>query len=98
MQHYSADHVKSALISSIGSLLECREDFLTNPSSDFTRVKKICFEKTILFPMIAGSDNVATELLDLFGEDNLPLPSAMVQQRNQVKPEAFKALFLLFTK
>ena len=98
MQHYSADHVKSALISSIGSLLECREDFLTNPSSDFTRVKKICFEKTILFPMIAGSDNVATELLDLFGEDNLPLPSAMVQRRNQVKPEAFKALFLLFTK
>lgn len=98
MQHYSADQVKNALISSIDSLLERRKDFLTNPSSDFTRVKKICFQKTILFPMIAGSDNVATELLDLFGEDNLPLPSAMVQRRNQIKPEAFKEVFSCFTK
>ncbi len=98
MQHYSADLVKNALSSSIGFLLENRKDFLTNPNSDFTRVKKICFEKTILFPMIAGSDNVATELLDLFGEDNLPLPSAMIQRRNQVKPEAFIELFSRFTK
>ena len=98
MQHYSSDQVKNVLISSIDSLLENRKDFLTNPSSNFTRMKKICFEKTILFPMIAGSDNVATELLDLFGEDNLPLPSAMVQRRNQVKPAAFMELFSQFTK
>ena len=98
MQHYSSDQVKNVLISSIDSLLENRKDFLTNPSSNFTRVKKICFEKTILFPMTAGSDNVATELLDLFGEDNLPLPSAMVQRRNQVKPAAFMELFSQFTK
>ena len=98
MQQCSADQVKNVLISSIDFLLENRKDFLTNPGSDFTRVKKISFEKTILFPMIAGSDNVATELLDLFGEDGLPLPSAMVQRRNQVKPEAFMELFSQFTK
>ena len=46
-RYYSADQVKNALISSIDSLLERRKDFLTNPSSDFTRVKKICFP---LFP------------------------------------------------
>ena len=98
MQQCSADQVKNVLISSIDFLLEDRKDFLANPGSDFTRVKKICFEKTILFPMIAGSDNVATELLDLFGEDGLPLPSAMVQRRNQVKPEAFMELFSRFTE
>jgi hypothetical protein len=45
----------------------------------------------------AGSDNVVTELLDYFGGNNPPLPSAMIQRRNQVKPEAFKELFLRFT-
>ena len=39
----------------------------------------------MLFPMIAGADNVATELLDMFGENELPLPSAMIQRRNQVR-------------
>lgn len=48
--------------------------------------------------MIAGADNVATELLDMFGEEDLPLPSAMIQRRNQVKKEAFQELFYLFNK
>ncbi|WP_035766978.1 IS4 family transposase, partial [Butyrivibrio sp. NC2002] len=43
-------------------------------------------------------DNVATELLDLFGEEDLPLPSAMIQRRNQIKKEAFKELFFLFNR
>lgn len=69
MQHFSTDQVKNALFSTINSLSECREDFLVNPLSDFTRTKKISFEQTMLFPMIAGSDNIATELLDFFGEE-----------------------------
>ena len=97
MQHLSQEHVSQALFSSIDSLLEHRDVFLNNPKTDFTRTKKISFEKTILFPMVAGSDNVGYEILDLFGEDGMPLPSSMIQRRNQIKPDAYKELFHSFT-
>ncbi len=64
MNQISQEKPKQVLFSIINSLLDNRDEFLVNPQSDFTRSKKITFDQTILFPMIAGSDNVATELLD----------------------------------
>jgi hypothetical protein len=84
---FTVVEVRQELFSVFDSLLTRRDEFLSNPSSDFTRKKKISFAQTMLFPMIAGADNVATELLDMFGEEDLPLPSAMIQRRNQVKKE-----------
>ncbi len=98
MSHISSEQIKKSLFSSIDSLLDRRDEFLYNPESSFKRTKKISFSQTVLFPMIAGSDNVATELLDYFGEDYLPLPSAMIQRRNQIKPDAFIELFDQFSK
>ena len=95
---FTVVEVRQELFSVFDSLLTRRDEFLSNPSSDFTRKKKISFAQTMLFPMIAGADNVATELLDMFGEEDLPLPSAMIQRRNQVKKEAFQELFYLFNK
>ena len=95
---FTVAEIRKNLFSVFSSLLERRDEFLTNPVSDFTRKKKISFEQTMLFPMIAGADNVATELLDLFGEEDLPLPSAMIQRRNQIKKEAFKELFFQFNR
>ena len=95
---FTVAEIRKNLFSVFSSLLERRDEFLTNPASDFTRKKKISFEQTMLFPMIAGADNVATELLDLFGEEDLPLPSAMIQRRNQIKKEAFKELFFQFNR
>ena len=97
MCNITTDQIKDLLFSKIDSLLDQRETFLVNPKSDFTRTKKISFKQTILFPMIAASGDIANELLDFIGEENLPLPSAMVQRRNQVKPEAFIELFKRFT-
>lgn len=98
MPSLSAVDLKNDLFLTIDSILDRREEYLNNPDSAFTRKKKISFAQTILFPMIAGAGNIATELLDFFGEDRLPLPSAMIQRRNQVKSEAFKTLFNEFTK
>jgi hypothetical protein len=95
---YTVTEIRQTLYSIISSLLDLRDEFLTNPSSDFTRKKKISFEQTMLFPMIAGAENVATELLELFGEKDFPLPSAMIQRRNQVKKEAFQELFYQFNQ
>ena len=98
MNTYSADTIKNLLLSTIHSIFEQKDIFLNNPDSSFSRVRKISFEQTMLFPMIAGSDNVDTELLDFFGEDNIPFQSAMIQRRNQIKPAAFEALFYRFTQ
>ena len=86
---FTITEIRENLFSVFSSLLERREEFLNNPASDFTRRKKISFEQTMLFPMIAGADNVATELLNMFGEEDLPLPSAMIQRRNQIKKRGF---------
>ena len=95
---FTVSEIRQNLFSVFESLLARRDEFLKNPASDFTRKKKISFAQTMLFPMIAGADNVATELLDLFGEKDLPLPSAMIQRRNQIKKEAFQELFYQFNK
>jgi hypothetical protein len=84
MHNISTDEVKDILFSEINSLLDQRELFLNNPKSDFTRTKKISFAQTIIFPMIAASNDIATELLDYIGEQKLPMPSALVQCRNQI--------------
>ena len=97
MHNNPVSRVKQALTSTIDSLFENRQESFYNPASAFTRVKKISFEQTILFPMVAGSDNVTSELMDLFPETNIPLPSAMIQRRNQVKPDTFRKLFYQFT-
>lgn len=96
MQHLSSDQVRQTLLSVIASLFDHPEKYLVNPETNFTRTKKISFEQTILFPMVAGSEDVTNELIDFFGEDGLPFPSAMIQRRRQIKPEAFKALFYHF--
>lgn len=98
MLHSSCDVPKQVLRSTISSLFDCREEFLSNPDSDFTRVQKISFEQTMVFPMVGGSENTNTELLDFFGEEGIPFASALIYRRNQVKPEAFQALFHQFTK
>ena len=71
---------KQTLLSTISSLFERRSLFFSNPDSDFTRVKKISFEQSILFPIIAGKENTATELIDFFDEGKIPLPSAMISR------------------
>ena len=95
---FTVTEIRQNLFFVFESLLERKDEFINNPSSAFTRKKKISFAQTMLFPMIAGADNVATELLEMFGEEGFPLPSAMIQRRNQVKKEAFKELFYQFNK
>ena len=97
MQHLSPQHIKKKLFSTIESLRKRSEDFIINPQVAFTRTKKISFIQVFLFAMLAGSDNTASQLLDCFDEKALPLPSAMIQRRNQIKKEAFLELFSQFT-
>ena len=90
--------VRESLISSINSLFACKKTSFTSPDTAFSRTRKISLVQTMLFVMTAGSETVDDELLDFYGEKSLPTASAMIQRRNQLKPEAFRELFLHFTQ
>ena len=92
------DHVKESLISSIHSLIPRKKEFFIDPVTSFSRTRKISLVQTMLFVMCAASEKVDTEMADFFGEEALPTASAMIQRRNQIKPEAFRELLLHFTQ
>lgn len=98
MQLSTPDQIRLSLFACIDSLLDRRDEFLADPEKRFVRTQKISFRQTMLFPMTAASENVCTELLDFFDEECLPSPSAMIQRRNQIKPSAFRELFLQFNR
>lgn len=90
--------LKRQLMSTIDSILEDKNQFLRNPATDFSRKRKISFHETMLFPMIAGNENTSIEMLDFFPSNSLPSPAALSYRRDQIKPNAFRELFLRFTK
>ena len=96
MHKLSAEQVKQTLLSTIDSLLDQRDLFLNNPERDFTKIQKISFRQAVLFPFVAGSDTLESEIAEFFRENSLPFPSAMIYRRNQIKPEAFMELFHRF--
>lgn len=66
MKRLTAEIVKQLLFDVIDDLSKQREKYLVNPKTSFTRSRKIDFSQTLIFPMIASSDNITTELLDYF--------------------------------
>lgn len=97
MEHIQPEQIKKLLSDSIYSIEEHRDKFFVDPKADFTRKKLISLEDTILFTMTTTNDNLSSEILDFFPENNLPTKSALVQQRSKIKPEAFSFLFQDFS-
>lgn len=97
MKKPTSEQMKNTLLTSIDQLLDKKEEFLDNSATAFSRVQKISFRDTILFPIIAGSESTSIELLDFFPEEHLPSQPAMNYRRSQVKVEAFQKLFENFT-
>lgn len=68
--------------------------FLRNPSTDFSRNRKIDFKTLIGITMNSGGCTMSKELLDFFNFNvNAPTVSAYTQQRSKVLPEAFEFIF-----
>ena len=73
--------------------------FARNPKTDFSRKSKLGFEKTISILLSLGGKSIANELLDFFHCDgNGPSPSAFVQSRDKLLPEALEFLFHEFIR
>ena len=92
------EHVTNSLKNEISELADNPSLFLRNPSTDFSRSRKIDFKTFIGITMNSGGCTMGKELLDYFDFDiNTPTVSAYTQQRAKVLPDAFEYLFKSFT-
>lgn len=92
-------HIKKLLLSEIKSVASTPSEYCTNSKSDFTRNRKLPFERLLkgIIGMEGGS--LTNEILDMFDySTDAASASAFVQQRCKIKPEAFEAIFKGFSK
>lgn len=90
--------VKDKLLSVIDSMADHINDFVRNPERDFIRCRMLDFKTMIKFILSAGSNTLASELLNFFSFENTPSVSAFVQQREKLLPKAFQYLFHEFNR
>ena len=91
-------HIKSTLHSVIRDMAKHPEDFCYCPEKDFTRKRKLPFEKVWTLLVKMGGHSLRDEMLDSLGFKEVPASvSALVQQRSKILPEALEYLFHKFT-
>lgn len=97
MNNYS-EFVKDRLISIIKEMDKSPETFVRNPGKDFTRNRKLSFEKIITLMLSMGGNSIYRELLEYFKYDiTTATASAFVQQRDKILPSTLQYLFKTFT-
>ena len=90
--------VKQFLLKSIREVASKRE-FLRNPDSDFTRIRKLPFENVMKLILSMGGGTLDKELLDFFHlSPDAAASSAFVQQRAKISHAAFEDLFHEFSQ
>ena len=90
--------VKQFLLKSIREVASKRE-FLRNPDSDFTRIRKLPFENVVKLILSMGGGTLDKELLDFFHlSPDAAASSAFVQQRAKISHAAFEDLFQAFSQ
>lgn len=79
--------------------LKKHKEFLKNPQKDFTRNRKLDFDTVIHLLLCMEAGSLKDELYRYFDlkKDN-PTSSALIQQRDKIKLEAFEWLLKEFTK
>ncbi len=92
------EEVKKALNDSIQDLTQYKWLFSSDPKTDFTRNRKLPFDKMISAILAFRGGTLNHEMSDFFGlEPTIATSSAFVQQRAKLLPEAFESLFHCFT-
>lgn len=95
----SALELREVLTDSIHNLTSMSSLYVKNPEKDFTRNRKLSFEKVITFILCMGGGSLTNELMNYFGcTPDLVSASAFVQQRKKLLPTALEALFHSFVK
>ena len=91
-------HIKNTLLSVIHDMAKHPEDFCCCPGKDFTRDRKLSFEKLLALLVKMGGHSLRDEMLDCLKFKESPASvSALVQQRSKLLPKALEYLFQEFT-
>ena len=97
-KHMKAKQVKKLLFSEIKAVANNITNYCFNPKKDFTRNRKLPVETVLKGTIGMESGSLTNELINLFqASPDMPTTSAFVQQRNKIKPEAFKTIFERFS-
>lgn len=95
---YSPKKIKKTLKNQIEDLSKNANCYCKSPSKDFTRNRKLPFEKVVEFMLTKSGKSLNCEILDFFNfSSDAPTPSAFVQQRDKINYIAFEDLFHKFT-
>ena len=87
-------HIKKVLMSEINKVANNPKDYCFHPDTDFTRKRKISMKAVLTRIIGMGSGSLTNELIDFFhASPQMPTPSAFLQQRSKIKPEAFRSIF-----
>lgn len=87
-------HVRKLLNSEINRVASNPKDYCVNSDSNFTRKRKLPMKKMLSGIIGMQSGSLTNELIDLFdASPEAPTAYAFSQQRNKVKPDAFKSIF-----
>lgn len=89
---------KQTLFQQIRELEKNRKTCFYNPDTDFTRNRKLDFQKMIRIFLSMEAGSINQELLKYFHYGKSVTDSAFCQQRNKIRPEFFRKLFLTHTE
>ena len=90
---------KQSLLDQIENLAEHPELYCQNPGRDFTRKRKLSFSALVSFILNMHGGSMTHEIIDFFLEKGISVStSAVVQMRDKLKAEVFRALLLGFNK
>lgn len=88
-----SENVKSSLFNIIHEMSLHPDEFTLHPGRDFSRRRKLDFEKTVSFSLSMESGCMNHELLKFFQyDDGAPSASAFYQQRAKLSTDAFRHL------
>ena len=91
--------VRKKLKEAISQLCEVSWMFVKDPKRDFTKKRKLPFDKVVSFLLAMEGGTLTTELLKYFGcSPDTASASAFVQQRGKIHASAFSSLFDLFVQ
>ena len=90
--------VKNLLLKHIQTMENDKSDFVKDPLRDFTRKRKQSFSDVIRIIISMECGSLRSELLKYFAySPETASSSAFIQQRDKIKPDAFRSLFSSFS-
>lgn len=91
--------VKAMLFTSIHELAANPEHYVLHPGKDFSRNRKLGFQRLLLMLLTMEGDCIKEELYRYFGRStDTPSEAAFYKQRKKVKEDAFRSLLVSFTQ